>query len=308
LNSTYFEIVCPTYAYCLCFANVEQPGGRQLTPEKHFRLMLKPHVGQGKHSSSVDAREVLVPFYAHTQACIKQSRDMNGKMKLCRRDKQTYLDYHPDSGWSQWGPKLYSTRIVPAFYVDGSIYTAIDNFSWCQSPYPTEKMVSDVTDTTNECQGKELKTVEMVRNHGAGVTMVKACHVTTAIVREGEDEFTSRTNIGVGEGRNAVRRNVLEWYNGDELNNAARLFHDKFTRQPTQRMNDARTLHHHFMDELDRYLRARDICLRIEHSGKTYDGLQMSKSIGEDEGLEFEVLLIMVTIKHRQIMIHTDNM
>jgi hypothetical protein len=83
-----------------------------------------------------------------------------------------------------------------------------------------------------------------------------------------------------------------DWHNGAELNDAAKTFHDKHARQP-RRLDEARIVHKRFLDEIELYLRSKDICSRVEYTGSSYEGVKVAKN-AEDDDLEFDVMIIMV--------------
>jgi hypothetical protein len=83
-----------------------------------------------------------------------------------------------------------------------------------------------------------------------------------------------------------------DWHSDAELNDAATRFHDKYARQP-QRLDEARAVHKLFLDEIEQYLRSKDICSRIEYTGSSYEGVKVAKN-ADDDDLEFDVMIIMV--------------
>jgi len=86
----------------------------------------------------------------------------------------------------------------------------------------------------------------------------------------------------------------ISWHEDRDLNRAADLFHDTYSRQPP-RLEDARRLHHQFMSEVERQLREANICSRIEYTGSSYEGVKVAKSSTDDD-LEFDVMIVMVSV------------
>jgi len=79
----------------------------------------------------------------------------------------------------------------------------------------------------------------------------------------------------------------IEWNNGDEPNNAVSVFGGgQDVRQPSTPKDQARELHHKFMDEIERYLRTKNICMRIEYS---------SNAQCDSDDIVFQAKIIMVS-------------
>jgi hypothetical protein len=89
-----------------------------------------------------------------------------------------------------------------------------------------------------------------------------------------------------------MREMDTTWHDSERLNTAVRTFHDKYARQPPK-LEQARQMHAQYIREIEDYFRSKDICLRIEYSGSSYEGTKVSKSPYDDD-LEFDVMVVMV--------------
>ena len=67
---------------------------------------------------------------------------------------------------------------------------------------------------------------------------------------------------------------------------------DRHARQPKQAMTGVKKLHHLFIDELESRLRAHGVCLRLEYTGSSYEGVKVRRS-DADSDLEFDIMVIL---------------
>jgi len=99
---------------------------------------------------------------------------------------------------------------------------------------------------------------------------------------------------------------VVEWHNDPDLNKATKAFHDAYARQPSRRIEEARKMHHSYLGEIEQCLRTKKSCSRVEYTGSTYEGTKVAKNPTDDD-LEFDVMIVMVTINLQCSMLMVGN-
>lgn len=88
-----------------------------------------------------------------------------------------------------------------------------------------------------------------------------------------------------------VDENVSDWHNSADFNDAVQRFHDKYAREPREKIAEAMKIHRSFMLEIERHFQRRGICQYLEYTGSSYEGVKVRKS-SEDDDLEFDVMMI----------------
>ena len=83
------------------------------------------------------------------------------------------------------------------------------------------------------------------------------------------------------------------WHDAGEINRLALAFHEKYAGQLIRKYDEARTTHDVFTREMETYFRTRNVCVRLEHIGSSYEGVRVPQT-ADDNDMKFQLLAIMV--------------
>ena len=76
------------------------------------------------------------------------------------------------------------------------------------------------------------------------------------------------------------------WHSKPEVTTMLQQFHEKYARQPTAAIDEARQTHTKYTNYLANELRKLEICSRVEYTGSAYEGVKVSNDI------EFDIMVI----------------
>ncbi|KAI0215608.1 hypothetical protein LSAT2_032333 [Lamellibrachia satsuma] len=76
------------------------------------------------------------------------------------------------------------------------------------------------------------------------------------------------------------------WHSKPEVTTMLQQFHEKYARQPTAAIEEAKPIHTKYTDYLAKGLKNLEICSRVEYTGSAYEGVKVSNDI------EFDIMVI----------------
>ena len=76
------------------------------------------------------------------------------------------------------------------------------------------------------------------------------------------------------------------WRSKPEVTAMLQQFHEKYARQPTTAIEEAKPTHTKYTDYLAKELKNLEICSRVEYTGSAYEGVKVSNDI------EFDIMVI----------------